>query len=127
MELLQDRLQYRFSSSPDRHETYITVLHPRKGEQAKFDAVSDPAVNFSYGVIAVLPNPGGSGHSLLIAGTDSQATLAAGELLTSEAKLEQLSRLVGSASMDHVQILLRAETMRDTPINSQILSVRTDF
>jgi hypothetical protein len=56
-----------------------------------------------YGVVAFLPNVGQKGDALIIEGTDSQATEAAGEFVTNEASMAELKRQLNSKTFLYFQ------------------------
>ncbi len=127
VELFEDRLQYKSGFSEDRTKTFITVLHPQGTEQQTYESISDPSTRVGYSLIAVLPNPSDTGHTMIIAGTDSQATEAAGEVLTTERTMQDVIRATGGKNLSHIQILLRTEKVRGTPMGAKVISYRTDF
>lgn len=125
VELFEDQLQYHLSTSEDRRETFVTVVHPAGQEQSQYAAFSDPSTRAGYCVVALLPNPGGTGTTLLIAGTDSQATEAAGDFITSERSLQELIHQTGTSNLSRLQLLMRTERMRGTPMSARVVSFRT--
>jgi hypothetical protein len=75
-------------------------------------------------VVAFLPNLTNTGSTLILAGTDSQATEAGGEFLTSNDALQGLLDQSHSTKFPHFQILLRTARMTGTPLSWQIISYR---
>jgi hypothetical protein len=59
-----------------------------------------------------------------VAGTDSQATEAGGDFLTSEDDLEKLQALLRKKTFPYFQILLRISRSNGTPLESEIISYR---
>ena len=124
VELFQDQLEYRVEFSPDTPDPVVRVRHPQGREQAEYRASADPATRIGYGVIAFLPNPSHEADSLILAGTDSQATEAAGEFLTSEADMSGLLKRLGRRSFPYFQLLLRTSRLNGTPLSSEIVAYR---
>ena len=79
MELFEDQMVYKFSANPEHLQAIITIKHPQPGEQAQYSSSSDTGSKSGYCVIAFLPNLNGGGDTLIVAGSDSQATQAGGE------------------------------------------------
>jgi hypothetical protein len=77
-------------------------------------------------VIVFLPNPTNTGNTLILSGTDSQATEAGGDFLTSEENLEKLQVLLHAKAFPHFQILLRISRFNGTPLGSEIISYRIE-
>jgi hypothetical protein len=71
-----------------------------------------------------LANPTNTGNTLILAGTDSQATEAGGDFLTSEEDLERLQALFDQKTLPHFQLLLRISRSNGTPLGSEIISYR---
>ncbi len=124
VEIFADRMSYKFGVSADRTQALIRIEHPQNNELAEYSSLSDPATKSGYCVIALLPNLSGGGDTLIIAGTDSQATEAAGEFLTNEMALEQLLTRLKRDRFGHFQLLLRTERLNATPLGAEIVSVR---
>jgi hypothetical protein len=124
VELFEDRMAYHFKQSPDRTPAVVTVDNPTGSEQAEYALSSDPGTRTAYCVILFLPNPTNTGSVLVLAGTDSQATEAGGDFLTSEEGLERLQTLLHQKAFPHFQILLRISRFSGTPLGSEIVSYR---
>lgn len=100
--------------------------HPRQGEQKVYTPFLNTSGNIvGYSVIAYLPNLGGAGKAIILAGTDSDSTSAAANFLTSEAQMEQLLKLFHSDHFPYFEALLRCSVLTGTSLNSQLIAVRT--
>lgn len=86
MELIADRLNFRFGFDQKLRFAYFSNRSPRAGEPTTY--ISGPLI--SYCQIAFLPNLGGTGNLLAIAGTETEGTEGGGEFVTSERSLDQL-------------------------------------
>lgn len=109
----------------DLHQSGVRNLHPLPGEPEFYAEPQDPATNVGYGVIAFLPNIGQTGDALIIEGTDSQATEAAGEFVTDEQSMALLKRRLNSKTFPYFQLLLKTSRLSGTPFTAQIITLRT--
>jgi hypothetical protein len=75
-------------------------------------------------VIVFLPNPTNTGNTLIVAGTDSQATEAGGDFMTSEEDLEKLQGMLHQKTFPYFQLLLRISRPNGTPLSSDLISYR---
>ena len=124
VELFEDRMAYHFKESQDSTTSVVTVDKPTGNEQAQYAISSDPGRKTAYCVIVFLPNPTNTGNTLILAGTDSQATEAGGDFLTSEEDLERLQVLLHQKAFPYFQVLLRISSSNGTPLGSEIVSYR---
>lgn len=103
----------------------VTVDNPTGNEQAQYAISSDPGTKVAYCVIVFLPNPTNTGNTLIVAGTDSQATEAGGDFMTSEEDLERLQGLLQQTrGFPYFQMLLKISRSNGTPLGSEIVSYR---
>jgi len=126
VELFEDRMVYHFKQSQDSTPSYVAVDGPTGNEQAQYTISSDPGTRTAYCVIVFLPNPTHTGNTLIVAGTDSQATEAGGDFLTSEENLEKLQVLLHQKAFPYFQVLLRISRFNGTPLESEVISYRID-
>jgi len=76
-------------------------------------------------VIAFVPNPSHTANALLIEGTNSEATNAAGDFVTSEQSMQNfLSKLPGRR-FTYFELLLRTSRVAGTPLQAEIVAYRT--
>ena len=78
-----------------------------------------------YSVIAYLPNPSRTGNAIILAGTDSDATSAAAEFLTSEDQLEKFRNTLHADRFPYFEVLLKTSQLSGTPFNAEVLAYRT--
>ena len=101
-------------------------LHPRAGEAESYRPTADTA----YGVLAMLPNIGGEGRVLLMAGTSLEATEAAGELAIApeEARrlLERIRSVTGRGDFSSFQAIVRSRRLDGTSTRSEIVALRAE-
>jgi hypothetical protein len=106
-------------------QAFVANLHPKPGEQATYTVSYDPNAIVGYSVIAYLPNPSHTANVIVLAGTDSDATSAAAEFLTSE---DQLSRLLTNLSfqkLPYFEVLLKISRLSGTSFNAVVVASRT--
>jgi hypothetical protein len=125
VDLFEDRMAYHFKQSPDSMQSVVSVDNPTGNEQAQYAISSDPGTKVAYCVIVFLPNPTNTGNTLIVAGTDSQATEAGGDFMTSEEDLERLQGLLQQTrGFPYFQMLLKISRSNGTPLGSEIVSYR---
>jgi hypothetical protein len=85
VELIQDRLNFRFAFDQQSHYSYFVNRSPKDGEQRVYHTDS----SVSYCAIAFVPNLDRTGNILAIAGTEVEGTEGGSEFVTSERALAQ--------------------------------------
>jgi hypothetical protein len=75
-------------------------------------------------VIAFLPDVAGHGKVLIIEGTDSQATGAAGDFVTSPDSLGAFEQKFPSGRVPFFEVLLRTSQLSGTPLHAEVLAYR---
>lgn len=125
VDLFTDELNFDLEYDRALDQTFVKNLHPRAGEQAIYAQPANPYATLGYGVIAYLPNPSHTANGLIIEGTNSEATNAAGDFITSEQSMESfLSRLPGR-KFPYFELLLRTSRVAGTPLQAEIVAYRT--
>ncbi len=71
-----------------------------------------------YCEVAYLPNPDHNGVVLLIAGTDAEATEAAGDFLLSETQLSNFKKTLHVNKLPYFEVLLRVSSVPGTPLTA---------
>lgn len=107
VELIENKLTFRYVYDQTSHYSGFQNLAPKKGE-----AISFPTdARTSYCRIAYLPNLSGNGSILNIAGTETEGTEGGGEYITSEKSLEKLRQNLGAGEgpFPYFEVLLRSE------------------
>ncbi len=125
VDLFYMQMAYTIEYNPALDQSFIKVNNPRAGEQAIYPVVPNPDAPIGYSIIAYLPNPSHTADALIIAGTNSQATDAAGEFLTSEASMERLLKRFPSNQIPYFEVLLKTTRLNGTPFSADIVTVRT--
>lgn len=101
--------------------TSIINRAPKTGEQASYGS---PGTS-GYCAIAFLPKPNGTGKLLILQGTTSEATEAAGDFLVSEEKMQRLLKTFHTATFPYFEVLLRIPLVRGAPLGESIEASRT--
>jgi len=124
-DLFSSQLGFTVEYDAAHDRSYVKNSDPRPGEQASYPVTFRPDGIVGYGFVAYLPNPSHTADALLIAGTDSQATEAAAEFVTSEDSLEKLFKRFPSAQLPYFSVLLKTARLSGTPLTEDIVAVRT--
>ncbi len=113
--LLQDQLDFELSFDPALQNEVIRNKKPKSGEPSRYvPSARGFGTGQAFGIIAFLANPNQSGHILLLAGSNAEATEAAGKLVTNQ---DQFSRILKANGIDPegsarpFEALLRVNTM----------------
>lgn len=119
-ELFENRLNFIANSRGDA-PTYIENRSPSSGEQS----VYQPTGSIGYSTVAYLPNPDHNGSVLLLEGTGSEATEAAGDFLLSEDQLANFQKLLHVNKLPYFDILLKTSQVIGTPLSTTLVAYRT--
>jgi hypothetical protein len=119
-ELFDSRLNFQVISNDSNDVGTVTNRAPAAGEQGNY--VSTDSVG--YCVVAYLPNPDSNGKVLLIEGTSSEATEAAGDFLLSEDKLSNFQKRLHTTQFSYFEVLLRTSQVRGTSLTATIEAYR---
>lgn len=101
--------------------TFITDRAPTAGEQSTYV----PTGSMGYCTVAYLPNPDHDGSVLLIEGTGSEATEAAGDFLLSEDQLSSFQKMLHVTKLPYFEVLLKASQVKGTPLSTTLVAYRT--
>lgn len=103
---------------------FVRDRHPRAGEKSIY-AVSDAPDNLTgYAVVAYLPNPSRKGHTIILAGTDSDATGAAASFLTSERQMAAFLARLHASRFPCFEVLLKISRMNGTFFGAEPIAYR---
>lgn len=119
-ELFESRLNFIANSGGDT-PTYIVNRSPAAGEQS----IYNPTGSVGYSTVAYLPNPDHNGSVLLLEGTGSEATEAAGDFLLSEDQLANFQKLLHVNKLPYFDILLKTSQVIGTPLSTTLVAYRT--
>jgi hypothetical protein len=119
-ELFESQTNFTAKSIGDT-PTYIVNRSPFPGEQSTYT----PSGSVGYCTVAYLPNPDHNGSILLLEGTGSEATEAAGDFLLSEDQLSAFQKLLHAARFPYFEVLLKTSQVRGTPLSTTLVAYRT--
>src|SRR6202022_1081965 len=88
--LFDDQMNFSLDYDTAHPRGFVANRHPQTGEESIYGGPGGDNSLVGFSVFAYLPNPSRTGKVLVLAGTDSDATNAAAEFLTSEEQLEKL-------------------------------------
>jgi hypothetical protein len=102
---------------------HTTVVNraPATGEAPSYTATD----SVGYCVVAYMPNPGHDGKVLLLEGTSSEATEAAGDFVLSPDEFSTFRNMLHSAQLPYFEVLLKTSQVRGTPLTVTIEAYRT--
>jgi hypothetical protein len=123
--LFDDQLNFSTDFNYQEGKAFVDNRHPKPGEQSSYIAPQYPNALFGYSTIAYLPNPSRTGNVLILAGTDSDATDAAAEFLTSEEDMERLQIILHVKTLPYFEVLLKTSRLSGTSLNAEMLAYRT--
>jgi hypothetical protein len=122
VELYKDRLNFFVEYDPALHRSYIANRSPVAGEQRVYEILNDK--DRAYSVVAFIPNLSEHRYTLIIAGTDSQGTRAAGEFVTSRAGIAAIRQRLPAAQYPYFEVLLSSSRIEGTTLNTSIQASR---
>ena len=120
VDLYEDRLNFNLDYNNPTHSLTIQNRHRQSGEAASYREDE----SFGYSVVAYLPNPSNKGNVILLMGSDSDASNAAAEYLTSEENLNKLLQTFHRKSFPHFELLLQVSRVRGTSLAANIVAYR---
>lgn len=124
--LFEDQLDFTFEFDPVRKAEYVRNRHPQKGESEAYIPTAEGwETGHAFAIVALVANPEQGGKVLLLAGSNAEATEAAGKLATDG---DAISRILGGAGIDsrgamrRFEILLRVSTMAGSPNTYELVA-----
>jgi hypothetical protein len=123
--VFDDRLNFITDYDDEHAQPFVKNLNPKSGEQAIYLGSQEANSILGYSVIAYLPNPSHTGSALILAGTDSDATTAAADFLTSEEKLEKFRSTLHSDHFPYFEVLLKTTRLSGASFNAELIAYRT--
>ncbi|HEY1742891.1 MAG TPA: hypothetical protein VGG18_06970 [Granulicella sp.] len=122
VELYKDRTNFSIEYDPLLHRSYVLNRSPAEGEQHIYEIVQDP--DKAYSIIAFVPNFSNHRYALIIAGTDSQGTRAAGEFITSSEGLAAIRQRLPADRYPYFEVLLSSSRLEGTTLHTVIQTSR---
>jgi hypothetical protein len=115
VQLFQNQLDLTFEFDEARKAEYIRNKRPASGESPTYiPTAAGWDTGQAYGIIALVGNPNQSGQVLILAGSNAEATEAAGKMATNVKLLSQTLKNHGidpGGPARHFEILLQVSTM----------------
>ena len=124
VELFGNRMNFSMDYDPVHHQSSIRNRQPRQGEESVYIRSGGTSRNEGLSLISFMPDLSGTGSALIIQGTDSQATRAAGEFVTNDTTLADFLQRIKATRFPYFEILLKNSQLTGTPLRSQILAYR---
>jgi len=124
VDLFSDQMNFLIEYDPALNQSFVKNLKPKPGEQPVYTAPLDPNPSAGYSIVAYLPNPSHTTNSLIIAGTTSQATNAAGEFVTSEESIADFRKRFPGNKFTYFEVLLKTNHLNGTPFKAEIIAYR---
>jgi hypothetical protein len=126
VELFANQLDFAFEFDETRRSEFIRNRHPQSGESASYIPTAEGwGTGQAYAILALVGNPNQGGQVLLLAGSNAEATEAAGKLATDLPQLTQIMKAHGfdpNGPSRHFEILLRVSTMAGSPNTFEVIA-----
>lgn len=123
VDLYKNRLNFFLEYDPARKRSYIVNRSPAAGEKSVYETASQDR-SLGYSVVAFLPNVSEHRYALIVSGSDSQATRAAGEFVTSSEGLAQIRQKMPEGPFPYFEVVLGSSRLVGTTLNTEILAYR---
>ena len=120
--LYRDRLDFYSTFDPVTHRATFFNNTPQSGEPAKWELSGEN--DRGYSIVAFIPNLNPQHYALVIAGSDSLATQAAGEWLTSGEGLAWIRRKSPHGTFPYFEVLLASSHLEGTPLQCEVRAWR---
>jgi hypothetical protein len=124
--LYQEQLDFRFEFDAAKKSEFIRNAHPQNGEPSSYVPTAEGwATGQAYAIVALVENPNQSGHVLILAGSNAEATEAAGRFATN---LEFVSQTLRAHGIDPrgpkqpFEVLLRVAAMAGSPNTFEVIT-----
>jgi hypothetical protein len=126
VELFRDQLDFIFEFNDIKRSEFVRNKRPLSGEQSMYVPTAEGwGTGQAYAIVAFIGNPNQSGDVMVLAGSNAEATAAAGKLATN---LDLLSQTLKSHGIDpsgparHFEMLLRVSTMAGSPNTFDVIA-----
>jgi hypothetical protein len=123
--LFDDQVNFVTDYDDEHAQPFVNNINPKAGEQATYRGSHEADSLLGYSVIAYLPNPSRTGKVIILAGTDSDATDAAADFLTSEEQLAKFRNAIHADRFPYFEVLLKTSRLSGTSFNAEMVAYRT--
>jgi hypothetical protein len=120
-ELFENRLNFIENTTFEGLGSTTVTNHAAAPGEPKMYTSTD---SLGYCVVAYLPNPGHEGKVLLLEGTSSEATEAAGDFLLSADQFSAFRNMLHSPQLPYFEVLLRTSQVRGSPLTATVEAYR---
>jgi len=127
-ELFQKQLNFQFSDGSEfGGSPAILNQHPMPGERTRYASEPNDPLLRTYGLIAYVPNLGGTGHVLIIEGVNMAGTQAAGAWLLNSDQMEPLLKRAMNPNgvIRSFEILIETRSIAANASRPSFVSMRT--
>ncbi len=124
VQLFDDQLNFTFKDNSLSGGATVVNRHPLAGEASEYVLHADRSAYSGFCVIAYLRNSEGTGDVLLLEGSGSEETQAAGEFLVSEPAMKAFAERIGQPGLPHFEMVLRTRKLYGAPLTSEIVAYR---
>jgi hypothetical protein len=123
--LFDEEMNFSLEQNNSTRLMYVTNRKPQDGESAAYNEHSEKKGPIGYSIAAYLPDPGGTGNAIILAGTSADATNAAAEFLTSGEQMNHFLSTIHAKAFPYFEILLRTSQLSGTSFHAEIVAYRT--
>jgi hypothetical protein len=124
--LFEKKLNFKLEYTPYAGQSYVLNEHPAGTEEKVYRNTSSATPGPTYGVVAYLPEPDGTGHALVIEGLNMAATQAAADALFNPTIIEPVLRQaqLPDGSLQSFECLIETTSIGAAAPGAQIIATR---
>jgi hypothetical protein len=123
--VFESQLTFVIGYDNEKKEMVARDRSPLQSESTVYLPSGDSNKSVDYAIVDYIPNPSLSGDVIIIAGTNSIATEAAGNFLTSEYSLHHFADRLHVRKLPYFELLLKTTRLQGAPITADIVAYRT--
>ena len=126
MSLFEKKLNFKLEYAPYAEQSYVLNQHPAGTEAKVYRNTTGAIPGPTYGVVAYLPEPDGTGHALIIEGLNMAATQAAADTLFNPTSIEPVLRaaMLPDGTLRTFELLVETTSIGATAPGAQIIATR---
>jgi len=124
-DLFTDQMDFQITYDPSQTQEIIRNLHPRPGEQTNYIPTAKGfGTGESFAIISFLSNPNQSGRVLILEGSTSEGTKAAGDFAMNTPLFSFILKGCNGVlpSEESFQVLLRVKTMAGSATETDMVA-----
>lgn len=125
--LFSDRMNFVIEHNREWGEFFVIDRSPRGAESTRYVTSQQDPFHKVYGIVALLPNLGGTGKVLILEGTSMAGTESAADFVFDDSRLLQFLDRIQSSDGDipYFELLLQSSNVDGYASKSQIVGYRT--